>query len=99
MNNETFHTPEAFGSAAPGQLSAWTERPRSSSGISGRTTGPSRPCATCRSPVGWGEVFGYVGANGAGKTTTIKILTGSHPSHVGDALVGGHSVLEQPLEW
>ena len=64
----------------------------------GKDFGPKRALRDVSLSVGWGEVFGYVGANGAGKTTTIKILTGLIRPTSGDALVGGHSVLEQPLE-
>jgi ABC-2 type transport system ATP-binding protein len=64
----------------------------------GKDYGPKRALRDVSLSVGWGEVFGYVGANGAGKTTTIKVLTGLIRPTSGDALVGGHSVLEQPLE-
>ena len=64
----------------------------------GKDFGSKRALRDVSLTVGWGEVFGYVGANGAGKTTTIKILTGLLRPTSGDALVGGHSVLEQPLE-
>jgi ABC-2 type transport system ATP-binding protein len=64
----------------------------------GKDFGPKRALRDVSLTVGWGEVFGYVGANGAGKTTTIKILTGLIRPTSGDAFVGGHSVLEQPLE-
>jgi ABC-2 type transport system ATP-binding protein len=64
----------------------------------GKEYGPKQALRDVSLSVGWGEVFGYVGANGAGKTTTIKILTGLIRPTSGDALVGGHSVLEQPLE-
>ena len=64
----------------------------------GKDFGSKRALRDVSLTVGWGEVFGYVGANGAGKTTTIKILTGLIRPTSGDALVGGHSVLEQPLE-
>jgi ABC-2 type transport system ATP-binding protein len=64
----------------------------------GKDYGPKRALRDVSLSVGWGEVFGYVGANGAGKTTTIKVLTGLIRPTSGDALVGGHSILEQPLE-
>jgi ABC-2 type transport system ATP-binding protein len=64
----------------------------------GRDFGPKRALRDVSLTVGWGEVFGYVGANGAGKTTTIKVLTGLIRPTSGDAFVGGHSVLEEPLE-
>ena len=64
----------------------------------GKDYGPKPALRDVSLTVGWGEVFGYVGANGAGKTTTIKVLTGLIRPTSGDALVGGHSVLEQPLE-
>ena len=64
----------------------------------GKDYGSKRALREVSLSVGWGEVFGYVGANGAGKTTTIKILTGLIRPTSGDALVGGRSVLEQPLE-
>ena len=64
----------------------------------GKDYGPKQALRDVSLSVGWGEVFGYVGANGAGKTTTIKILTGLIRPTSGDALVGGRSVLEQPLE-
>jgi ABC-2 type transport system ATP-binding protein len=64
----------------------------------GKDYGPKKALREVSLSVGWGEVFGYVGANGAGKTTTIKILTGLIRPSSGDALVGGHSVLEHPLE-
>jgi ABC-2 type transport system ATP-binding protein len=64
----------------------------------GKDFGPKRALRDVSLSVGWGEVLGYVGANGAGKTTTIKILTGLIRPTSGDAFVGGHSVLEEPLE-
>jgi len=45
-----------------------------------------------------GEIFGYVGSNGAGKTTTIKIMTGLIRPSYGDAVVCGHSILQEPLQ-
>jgi ABC-2 type transport system ATP-binding protein len=45
-----------------------------------------------------GEVLGFLGPNGAGKSTTMKILTCFIAPTSGVAEVGGHDVLEQPLE-
>jgi ABC-2 type transport system ATP-binding protein len=64
----------------------------------GKDYGPKRALHDVSLTVARGEVFGYVGANGAGKTTTLKILTGLIRPSSGDARVGGHSVLERPLE-
>ena len=43
-----------------------------------------------------GDAFGFIGPNGAGKTTTIRILATLQEPTSGDALVGGHSVTEEP---
>jgi ABC-2 type transport system ATP-binding protein len=43
-----------------------------------------------------GEVYGFIGPNGAGKTTTMKILATLDLPDEGDALVDGHSILEDP---
>jgi ABC-2 type transport system ATP-binding protein len=45
-----------------------------------------------------GEVVGLLGPNGAGKSTTMKILTTYLYPTAGVATVGGHSVLDNPLE-
>ena len=45
-----------------------------------------------------GELFALLGVNGAGKTTTIKMLSCLTAPTEGDALVGGHSVIEAPTE-
>jgi ABC-2 type transport system ATP-binding protein len=45
-----------------------------------------------------GEVIGFLGPNGAGKTTTMNMLTGYLSPTEGTALVGGHDVLEEPIE-
>ncbi|HXE71247.1 MAG TPA: ABC transporter ATP-binding protein [Candidatus Nitrosotenuis sp.] len=45
-----------------------------------------------------GDCFGFIGPNGAGKTTTIRILATLLEPTSGEALVGGHSVLEEPEE-
>ena len=44
-----------------------------------------------------GELFSLLGVNGAGKTTTIKMLSCLSKPTGGDAFVGGHSILREPL--
>jgi ABC-2 type transport system ATP-binding protein len=44
-----------------------------------------------------GEIFSLLGPNGAGKTTTISVLSTLYAPTSGDALVGGYSVLKEPM--
>lgn len=44
-----------------------------------------------------GEITGFLGPNGAGKSTTMKILTGYIPPSEGTVMVGGSSVIENPM--
>jgi ABC-2 type transport system ATP-binding protein len=48
--------------------------------------------------VGRGEIVGLLGPNGAGKTTTMRMLTTFLPPTSGRATLGGHDVLDEPLE-
>ena len=43
-----------------------------------------------------GEIFGFLGANGAGKSTTIRMLCGILQPTLGDAIVGGYSIVKDP---
>jgi len=43
-----------------------------------------------------GELFSLLGVNGAGKTTAIKMLSCLTRPTVGDALVGGYSIVNEP---
>jgi ABC-2 type transport system ATP-binding protein len=44
-----------------------------------------------------GEIFSLLGPNGAGKTTLIAVLCGLFPPTSGDALIAGHSVVQNPM--
>ena len=46
--------------------------------------------------IGKGELFSLLGVNGAGKTTTVKMLSCLTRPSEGDALVGGHSIVDGP---
>ncbi|MGD9950998.1 MAG: ABC transporter ATP-binding protein [Burkholderiales bacterium] len=45
-----------------------------------------------------GEVLGFLGPNGAGKSTTMRMITGYLEPTSGRVTVGGHDVVEAPLE-
>jgi ABC-2 type transport system ATP-binding protein len=45
-----------------------------------------------------GEVLGFLGPNGAGKSTTMRMITGFMPPTEGSVSVGGHDVMQSPLE-
>lgn len=44
-----------------------------------------------------GEIFSLLGPNGAGKTTTISILSTLYAPTSGDAIIGGHSIIKDPM--
>ena len=46
--------------------------------------------------IGYGEIFGYLGANGAGKSTTIRMLCGILSPTGGSASVAGYDVVSNP---
>ena len=45
-----------------------------------------------------GEVLGFLGPNGAGKSTTMRMVTGYISPTEGTVTVGGHSIIENPVE-
>ncbi len=45
-----------------------------------------------------GEMFALLGTNGAGKTTLIKMLSCLAKPDCGDAVVGGYSIVREPLK-
>ena len=45
-----------------------------------------------------GEVVGFLGPNGSGKSTTMRMITGYYTPTGGRITVGGHDVVEAPLE-
>jgi ABC-2 type transport system ATP-binding protein len=44
-----------------------------------------------------GEIFSLLGPNGAGKTTTISMLSTLYSPTSGEAMIGGHSVVNEPM--
>lgn len=45
-----------------------------------------------------GTIYGFLGPNGAGKSTTMNIITGCLGATAGEVLIGGHSILDEPME-
>lgn len=45
-----------------------------------------------------GKIYGFLGPNGAGKSTTMNIITGYLGASEGEVLVGGHSIMDEPIE-
>ena len=63
-----------------------------------KTFGPKRAVDGVSFNVERGEVLGFLGPNGAGKSTTMRMITGFMPPTAGRVTVGGHDVVESPLE-
>ena len=63
-----------------------------------KTFGPKRAVNGISFTVERGEVLGFLGPNGAGKSTTMRMVTGFIPPNSGRATVGGHDIVENPIE-
>ena len=63
-----------------------------------KTFGAKRAVDGVSFDVARGEVLGFLGPNGAGKSTTMRMITGFFPPSAGRISVGGHDVVESPLE-
>ncbi len=63
-----------------------------------KTFGPKRAVNGISFNLEKGEVLGFLGPNGAGKSTTMRMITGFIPPTSGTITVGGHNVLENPIE-
>ena len=63
-----------------------------------KTFGAKRAVDGVSFEVARGEVLGFLGPNGAGKSTTMRMITGFFPPSAGRISVGGHDVVDSPLE-
>lgn len=44
-----------------------------------------------------GDIYGFIGHNGAGKTTTLRAVAGALDFEVGDIIIGGISIKDDPI--
>jgi ABC-2 type transport system ATP-binding protein len=63
-----------------------------------KTFGPKVAVNNVSFSVEKGEVLGFLGPNGAGKSTTMRMITGFIPPTEGEVTIGGHSIVDNPLE-
>jgi ABC-2 type transport system ATP-binding protein len=63
-----------------------------------KTFGPKVAVNNVSFTVEKGEVLGFLGPNGAGKSTTMRMITGFIPPSEGEVTIGGHSIVDQPIE-
>ena len=60
--------------------------------------GPVRALDSVSFEAAQGQILGLLGPNGAGKTTAMNIIAGHLFPVSGTVTVGGHDVLENPVE-
>ncbi len=63
-----------------------------------RTFGPKVAVNNISFSLERGEILGFLGPNGAGKSTTMRMITGFFPPSSGRISVGGHDVVEAPIQ-
>ena len=63
-----------------------------------KSFGPIRAVNGVSFKVEKGDILGFLGPNGAGKSTTMKMITGFLLPDQGTAKVGGHDIIEDPLQ-